>query len=57
MQIQELNSFDIDQDGEMICNERDMKNFYPDLTQFMRLDLVGIQDFPENNDDVTFKEQ
>ena len=57
MQIQELSSFDIDEDGEIICNERDMKNCYPDLTQFMRLDLVGIQDFPEENNDVTFEEQ
>ena len=32
------------------------KKIYPDITQFMRLDTIGISDSPEDGNDVTYEE-
>ena len=48
-------TFDFNENGDVICKE-DEKIGYPDLTQFMRLDIIGITDFPEQNNDVTYEE-
>ena len=36
--------------------EEDIKKMYPDLTQFTRLDVIGISDSPEDGNDVTYEE-
>ena len=54
---QECNFFDVDENGDVICKEdEESSKFYPDLTQFWRLDLVGIFDCPTMNNDVTYEE-
>ena len=50
-------TFDFNENGDVICKEEEeMKNGQPDLTQFMRLDIIGLIDFPDENNDVTFEE-
>ena len=45
-------TFNVDADGNITTNPSE----FPDLTQFMRLDVIGIKDFPDENNEFTFEE-
>ena len=37
-------AFEVDENGEIICVKNQSNQIYPDITQFMSLDLLGIKD-------------
>ena len=55
-------AFEVDDHGEIICVKNQSNQIYPDISQFMSLDLLGIKDSPEDknhqlcqwNDEIKF---